>query len=546
MSAGSLSYIRMTVPLTAAAASTMLRIELAWRAPLATLFLVVAGTLWLYWSTFMGMVSLWRASDTYAHGFVVPLITVWLIWRLRAKLAAMVPRTSWLAVGGALLMAAVWSAGDLVAVNAVTQLALVTLVVLWVIAMLGWPVARVLAFPLGFLYFAVPIGDFLLPAMMDRTADFTVLALRASGIPVYREGLQFVIPSGTWSVVEACSGIRYLIASVTVGCLFAYLSYNGWRKRLLFVAFSVLVPLVANWMRAYFIVMIGHLSGNELATGVDHLIYGWVFFGVVILGMLLVGARYADAPAHDAAVAATRAPQAVDASRRGASPAFIAVACLVVAALPHALNGWWASNNKPGPVVWSALSVQPPWQSGMERPASWSPAFQHASATFETGYVAPNAARIGLHVSYYRQQDYERKLVTSSNVLVTSDDTQWSLVVQGTDQAAVAGHDLNVTTAVLRGASGAALHGGQRLLVWRFYWVDDTFTSSDVEAKLRGAWGRVAGRGDDGAIVVLSTPLNTELAEPQGRAAAAEALRAFMATQGAALRLALQSTREGR
>ena len=154
--------------------------------------------------------------------------------------------------------------------------------------LLGWRAARVWWFPLAFLFLAVPVGDFMLPVLMSWTADFTVLALRWSGVPVYREGLQFVIPSGAWSVVEACSGIRYMIASVTVGCLFAYLSYSSLKKRLIFVGVAILVPLVANWLRAYMIVMIGHLSGNELATGVDHLIYGWVFFGVVILAMVLV------------------------------------------------------------------------------------------------------------------------------------------------------------------------------------------------------------------------------------------------------------------
>ncbi len=194
----------------------------------------------------------------------------------------MVPRPgslAWLLMAGA---AALWLAGDLVAVNAATQLALVSLIVLAVPAVLGWQVTRALAFPLAFLFFAVPIGDFLLPRMMEWTADFTVLALRASGIPVYREGLQFIIPSGAWSVVEACSGIRYLIASVTAGCLFAYLSYQSMLKRAVFIGVAIVVPLVANWVRAYLIVMLGHLSGNTIATGVDHLIYGWLFFGLVI------------------------------------------------------------------------------------------------------------------------------------------------------------------------------------------------------------------------------------------------------------------------
>ena len=153
-----------------------------------------------------------------------------------------------------------------------------------------------LAFPLAFVLCRTH-WRLLLPRMMEWTADFTVLALRASGIPVYREGLQFIIPSGAWSVVEACSGIRYLIASVTAGCLFAYLSYQSMLKRAVFIGVAIVVPLVANWVRAYLIVMLGHLSGNTIATGVDHLIYGWLFFGLVIGVMFLIGARWVDPPA---------------------------------------------------------------------------------------------------------------------------------------------------------------------------------------------------------------------------------------------------------
>jgi exosortase len=112
---------------------------------------------------------------------------------------------------------------------------------------------------------------------MQWTADATVFGLRLSGIPVYHEGQHLVIPSGSWAVVEACSGVRYLIASLTVGTLFAYLTYQSLKRRLIFVALSIIVPVIANWARAYMIVMLGHLSGNKLAVGVDHLIYGWVF-----------------------------------------------------------------------------------------------------------------------------------------------------------------------------------------------------------------------------------------------------------------------------
>jgi exosortase len=86
---------------------------------------------------------------------------------------------------------------------------------------------------------------------MEHTADFTLAALRLTGIPVYREGQFFSIPSGNWSVV--CSGLRYLIASVTVGVLYAHLTYRSALRRALFIAASIVVPIVANWLRAYMI-----------------------------------------------------------------------------------------------------------------------------------------------------------------------------------------------------------------------------------------------------------------------------------------------------
>ncbi|OYV01772.1 MAG: exosortase A, partial [Burkholderiales bacterium PBB5] len=190
-----------------------------WKRALLALVALWLVTGWQYRDTVLAMTTIWDTRETFTHAWVVPPIAF--------------------------------------------------LFVLAVPTLLGWPVARVLAFPLGFIFFCVPVGEFLSPTLMTWTANFTVVALRASGIPVYQEGLQFVIPSGRWSVIEACSGIRYLIASIMVGTLFAYLNYNSLRRRFIFVGISIVVPLVANWLRAYMIVMLGHLSGNQLAVGAD-------------------------------------------------------------------------------------------------------------------------------------------------------------------------------------------------------------------------------------------------------------------------------------
>lgn len=515
-----------------------------WPLALTLLLALWALLFFAYRDTIRSLIDIWSSSETYAHGSVVPLISLWLVWRLRRTLLWLTPKPALSALVPMAFAACLWMAGDMVSVNVVTHVAFITLVMLVVPAVLGWTVARALTFPLLFLYFAAPVGDFMLPWLMERTADFTVLALRLSGIPVYREGLQFVIPSGNWSVVEACSGIRYLIASLMVGCLFAYLSYRSARKRWLFMLVALLVPLLANWLRAYMIVMLGHLSGNELATGVDHLIYGWVFFGVVILAMLFIGARWADPVEPDGAVSAVPAAGLTAAGSR--SLWWTATAAVLVFAAPLlALRGLQASVNTAPPVV-AGMAAAAPWQAQPQHASAWVPSFKNPSADTRLSFRDEVGHVVDVGISYYRQQNRDRKLVSSSNVLVTSNDERWALVQGGSHSTTVGDQPLVVQTATLRDRSAGLTSSGQRLRVWRFYWVGDAFTASDVRAKLQAALQLLQGQGDDAAIVVLSTVLDEKVPEQDRVANADQVLAAFLQTQAAPLKTALQTTQQGR
>ncbi len=503
--------------------------------------ITVACLLYLFRDGYESMAQLWSTSETYAHGYVVPLISMWLVWRSRHQWAGTTSKGSLLAVMFMLPILIAWLLGELVSVNVVVHLALIALLVLTVPAIWGWSMASHLMFPLGFLFFAAPVGDFMLPWLMERTADFTVLALRLTGIPVYREGLQFVIPSGNWSVVEACSGIRYIIASLMVGCLFAYLSYRSLRKRWLFMLVALLVPLLANWIRAYLIVMIGHLSGNELATGVDHLIYGWVFFGIVIMAMLYIGARWADPVEPDLTVAAPSSSSSLGAAGSRALwwPAAAAILTLIT---PHlVLRNLQASVN-PAQAVVTSVVASAPWQAQPQPASAWVPAFKNPSAESKQGFIGAGRHTVDLGISYYRQQSRDRKLVSSSNALVGSKDDHWALVQSGSHGVDLSGQRLLVQTATLRARSASITFSGTRLRVWHFYWVGNNFTASDVRAKLQGALQLLRGQGDDAAIVVLSTPLNESLPENERAAAADQVLTSFLQAQAAPLQAALQTT----
>ncbi len=494
-----------------------------WQAGLAML-LVLSTLLIVYSETAMAMVEIWHRSETFAHAFVVPPISLWLVWRQRQTILQLTPQPSLLFLLPLALFAFAWLLGETAAVNALTQFALVGMLVASVPLVLGWSVAKQIAFPLLFLFFCVPVGEFMMPALMDLTADFTVAALRLTGIPVYREGLQFVIPSGNWSVVEACSGLRYLIASVMVGTLFAYLNYQSSRRRLVFIVVATLLPLLANWLRAYLIVMLGHLSSNKLAAGADHLIYGWVFFGIVMLGLFMIGARWSEPEVSPSASDVPVKPKA----SKALWPAVLTATALVVAPV-MVLDKLEARQG----AVTLHLPELTGWQIEAGVPAEWAPVFLRPAAEQNANYVK-DGRRVGLHLAFYRDQSADSKLITSSNQLVSSDDKRWARVGGGTQSAMIGSGPLTVRSAELRSAVqlGAS---SERLQVWQFYWVGGQLTSSDARAKLYGALQRLTGQGDDGASVIIYTRKDAD-----NPGAADLALKAFAEQNWSSIAAALE------
>jgi exosortase A len=446
----------------------------------------------LFWGTTSSMIETWRRSGTFAHGFLVFPISLWLIWRMRERLACESAVPHWPAFVLLALAGFVWLLGELASVISVSQFALVSMFPLTVWALTGTRVLKLLSFPLAFLVFAVPFGEFLLPTMMNWTADFVVVALRAIGVPVFREGNNFVIPTGSWSVVEACSGVRYLIASMVVGSLYAYLTYRSSRRRLLFFALSVAVPLAANWLRALIIVLLGHVSENRIATGVDHLIYGWVFFGVVMMAMFWIGSIWREDAPEVVSVGRIAPTPLVSASRSVLAAAGLAV---IVIFVWRPIESVYASVTQVSDVQLDAPGATGGWVAKGSDLSPWRPGF--AGATAETRQTYEKATwQVGVHIAFYRAQAQGRELVVSVNQVAPTRDKVWHRVSVGERKLGLPGLPGNVGTAQIA-------NGVQRLVAWHWYWVDGFVTQSDYVAKALLVLSKLRGHGDDSALVVI-------------------------------------------
>jgi exosortase A len=464
---------------------------------LAGVLLVLVVT--LFHETLASMIDVWLRSDTFAHGALVVPVCAWLAWRKRAQLAALEPRA---AAGGLVLLAflaLLWTLGRVAGVLVVEQAALVAMIPAIVWAVLGWQTLVMLAFPLGFLAFAVPFGEGLIPALMEFTATFTVKALELTGIPVYREGLHFSIPTGDFEVARACSGIRYLIASLALGTLYAHLTYRTFWRRVLFVALALVVPLLANGARAYLIVMIAYWSDMRLAVGVDHLIYGWLFFGIVMFALFAVGLTFRErtaAEARDPPVAAApptgvRLPPVVVALVAATIITLAPLGARHLTALPSAAN--------PTPALPKPAAG---WHGPSPATLHWTPAYRGAMQERVAGYRGADAP-VDVSIVVYGAQTQGAELINSENLPY---DGGWSASARARVHAAG------------RGVQSTRLHGVHgELLVWHWYLIGDYATSSDTLAQLRHVWNALRGAEETAAMIALATPVVPDAAAAEAR-----------------------------
>lgn len=492
----------------------------------AIIIAALLAPLLLYWSTAASMVSIWNSSETFAHGYAIAPISLWLVWRRREVFARIPVAPCWPALGLLALCGAGWLLARAGEVQVVMQYAFVAMFPAMALAVLGTRLAGALTFPLLFLLFAVPFGEAFVPSLINITADFTVAMVQATGIPVLRNGTQFELPTGSWSVVEACSGVRYLISSITLGCLYAYLSYRSPKRRALFIGLSIVVPIIANGLRAYMIVMIGHLSGMELATGVDHLIYGWLFFGLVMFIMFWIGSYWREDDSVPAAAQAgsPAAPAALAVPARAL--AAVAIAAVLVCAVWPALAALSdkASYN-PAPVRLDASRLA----SASTGAPTWSPEYLAPDASLKGAYMAAGS-RVDLNVLYYRNQGPQKRLISSVNRVDQRDEGFRHVASSGRVEQ-VGGETLALRETRVKGPHG-------NYLVWHWNWIDGRFIANDYLGKLRQASAKLMMHGDDGAMLMIATPVGEQ---PE---AARSVLRAFLQTNLAPLQATLEATRE--
>ncbi len=472
-----------------------------WAPAAASLAVGTAVLTALFWDTAAAMVRTWLDSELYAHGFLIVPIAGFLCWRRRHALAQSTP-APWL--WGLVAMAAAafaWMLGAAAGTLVVQQFALVAMVQALAVTVLGPRVSKILAVPLLYLLFAVPFGSFLIAPLQDLTARFTVVALQLAGIPVRVDGLLLHIPSASFVVAEACAGVRFLLSTLALAVLAADLFYRSWTRWLAFMALAVAVPVVANVLRASSIILIAHWNGPQAAVAFDHVTYGLVFLGFVMLCLFALGLTFREA--------ASRAPTDGAAAPFGQARSSWSFALAAAGTLAVAAGASWAGAGqparvaKPSAVVLAAPAVQQPWRAVGQTGSWWRPDFPGTHGELRQSF-ARGGRRVDLYVAYYAYQRQGAEVVNETNRF--EDGKSWVGADSGRRQAVVDGAPLTLAYRRLQSA-------GVDRVVWYWYWVDGRFTSNPYVAKALQAKARLWGGVGAAAVVAIAAE---DAADPEG------------------------------
>ena len=395
------------------------RLDTIWRRHLAVLAGVAALLLIVFRRDVADLTHIWWTNTTFGHCLFIAPVLGWMVWQRRGQLAELTPASWW---PGLALVAAGgfgWLLGDAASVALARHLGLVLMLQGAVVTILGPNVARGLLFPLCYAVFMVPFGEGLEGPLQTITVGMTMPLLHLFGVPAFVDGVLITIPNGYFEVAEACSGAKFVIAMIAYGALVANVCFISWHRRALFMVMAVIVPVVANGLRAFGTIYAAHLTSVERATGLDHIVYGWVFFGVVMAAVIAIGWRWFD-----------RAPDAAmfDPTRLQATPTrridllLAGALTLTVATL---FPAWGAAIAGRAQVLPDKIKL-PEVAGWQRRPMSvrapWMPYYPGADHYLIGRYGDDRGAAVDLAIAVYGSQHEGKELVSFGTGVLREDD----------------------------------------------------------------------------------------------------------------------------
>ena len=460
------------------------------------LMLLIIAIPLIFWPDTQTLINAWSSNTTYNHGFFILPISLWLLYRQRRLISSTEITAEPRVLVGLVLVLMLWFLSYIISVNITQQFALIALIPISIWVLFGRKLLVIIIFPITFLFFMIPVGASLVPPLMVITADITVSMIELTGIPVFRDGLYFTLPTGRWSVIEACSGLNYLVASLTLGVLYAYLTYRSLKKRLLFILAITLFSIAANGIRAYGIVLIGHLTNMNSGISGDHEFWGWIFYGFFVFWVFYLGNIWADKP-----LLTQQTSTENSLASPGSSPVtlFAIIFSVMISVQVLARETTQFDKTDMDSIDFDLPDNFGDWQYSQATDLGWKPQIIGASITETRSYVFDNEI-VQLSMGYYPQQTQGSEAVSWQNKIIGTESKNWT--VSGKTDLEIGDYYVTETEVYRR---------DKKILIWNWYLVGNWETPNPNIAKIFDALNIILYQRNDASFLTLATPINSNV-----------------------------------
>tara|TARA_R110001599_G_scaffold8428_10_gene40802 strand:+ start:3128 stop:4681 length:1554 start_codon:yes stop_codon:yes gene_type:complete len=469
-----------------------------WAVHLKLLAAVSLAILAIFWRDGADMVRNWWNISTYNHCLLILPILYYLVqqrWEELAKLAPefWLPGLLWTG-----LASLGWLLGEAAGVALARHLGLLMMLQGAVVTLLGPTVARGLIFPLGFSFFLVPFGEEFVPFLQMVTAKLSMVFLGWANIPAFIDGVFISTPTGYFEVAEACSGIKFLIAMLAYGALVSNICFRSWKRRILFMTAAVIVPVIANGIRAFGTMYIAHHTTLDFAAGFDHIFYGWFFFAFVLILVMAIGWPFFDRKIDDPVIDGDALSGRQNLQATDQKPVKVIVAMAAIILLPVLWTSALAAQESPVPDRIS-LPVVAGWERVDYQPLyPWQPVFDRSSHQLFGRYRnASTGMEVDLSIAVYDRQEEGREIVGyGQGALVPNTRWSWNRDLDAPDGAA----------AVELIAPGPVVRD-----VVSFYRIGGKLTGSGSVVKLETMKSRIFGGQQQAVAILVSSETNRDV-----------------------------------
>jgi exosortase len=240
-----------------------------------------------------GLVGTWAHFGEYSHGFLISPLAAYILWLKREALFRTPVRGSWsglLVATGSLLVYVVAYKAEM---QTIASASMVLFLCGAVIFLFGYTIFRICSFPLLILFFMIPVPAQIIATL---TIPLQLIVTRASvwlasmiGIPIHHEGNVIYLPQGTFEVVQACSGLRSIMAMLTLGVILAYLTLRSNLIRAILLLLAIPIAIAVNIIRVFMLIAVFYFLEIDLSKGTIHAIFGVAVFGMAFGLFLLAG-----------------------------------------------------------------------------------------------------------------------------------------------------------------------------------------------------------------------------------------------------------------